>query len=241
MPLGMPGLDFKRMQMRAPINELDKSTIISIFNKDIAPEKKPTIQPGIFQIPRGTFKDPGILIVGGSSWWKETDDGMPLLEIPHSSIQVAHSVVSDWMRGILACDMGDSRPGVFYIPGFPELDKKTGALLPGALKKFLGTPEAVALLEQANIRQNNWFAALVKMGDILWARTNGNPLSVSDDMKLAAKELGYDKAWVRDFQHVAMVNCIACGALKNPAYPVCGSCRAIDHNHPEAKNIKFAV
>lgn len=209
-----------RRTIRATPNPLDKATIISIFPKVMPPEKKPTIQPGIFQIPYGTFTKPGLLVVGPSSWWKETDEGQPLLEIPHSALTVAHSVVRDWAVGLLACDMGDIRPGVFYIPGeITEAD---------LIKKV----EYKALLEQANVRQKNWFAELVRIADTLWARTNGNPLTISDDMKLAAKELGLEKPWIKDFTHISMVNCKACGALKNPAYPVCPNCKSVDN--PEA-------
>lgn len=239
MSIGIPGLDFKRMQIKAPVNPLDKSTVISILPKDLEPERKPTIQPGIFKIPYGTFAKPGVLVVGPSSWWKETDEGQPMLEIPHSSIQIAHSVVRDWMVGILACDMGESRPGVFYIPGSPELDKDDNPT-PEGIKKFLSTPDAIALLEQANRRQRTWYDNLIKIADTLWARSNGNPLTISDDMKLAAKELGRDKPWVKDFQHIQMINCKACGALKNPLYPVCSSCRNVDMDHPQAKDLKFA-
>jgi hypothetical protein len=218
-----------RMAIRAPINPLDVTSIISIFPKVIAPERKHTIQPGVFQIPFGTLAEPGILEVGPSSWWKETDEGQPLLEIPHSSITIAHSIVRDYAIGLLACDMGDKRPGIFYIPGKvtkDDLKKKT---------------EYLALLQQANERQRNWFLDLVKIADVLWARTSGNPLTISDDMKLAAKELTLDKPWVKDFQSFQMINCKACGALKNPIYPVCPSCKAIDDPKKDAElGITFA-
>ena len=225
-----PGIDLKRMTIKAPVNPLDKTTIVSIFPKKMAPEIKPTIQPGVFNLPYGTYENPGLLVVGPSSWWKETDEGQPFLEIPHSSITVAHSVVRDYIVGILACDMADCRPGLFYIPGEITVEKLTTV------------PEYKALLEQANIRQKNWFTALVKMADILWARTNGNPLTISEDMKLAAQQLSLnDKPWIKDFQSIQMVNCKACGSLRNPAYPVCGNCKAVD-DPIKAKelNISFA-
>jgi len=220
--------NLNRQTNRAPVNPLDISTIISIFPKVIAPEKKHTIQPGVFQIPFGRFTKPGLLEVGPSSWWKETDEGQPLLEIPHSSITVAHSVVRDWMVGLLACDMADMRPGVFYVPGrVTEAD----------LKKV----EYLALLEQANTRQRAWFLELVRIADTLWARTSGNPLTISDDMKLAAKELTLDKPWVKDFQSFAMVNCKGCGALKNPLYPVCPNCKLVDDpEKAKAMGLTFA-
>lgn len=224
-----PGLDPKRMTIRAPANEYDKTTLVSILPKKLPPEIKPTIQPGRFEIPYGTFEQPGVLVIGPSSWWKETDVDAPLLEIPHSSLTVAHSVVRDCIVGMLACDMGETRPGIFYVPGVVTSEE---------LKK---EQKYIALLEQYNKYQKNWFAALVKMADVLWARTNGNPLTISDDMKLAAEQLSLkDKPWLKDFISVQMANCVACGALRNPLYPVCPNCKAVDKAQAEKLGIAFA-
>jgi hypothetical protein len=229
MAVGLPGFDLKRMTIRANINPLDVSTIVSIYPKKIT-EVKPTIQPGVFIIPPGTYDKPSLVHIGPSSWWKETDDGQPLLEIPHSSVTVAHSVVRDWLVGILGCDMDSMMPGLFYVPGKVTLDD------------FKKNADYKALFEQANARQRAWFAELVKIADSLWARTNGNPLSISDDMKLAARELSLpDKPWIKDFQNIQMVNCKACGSLKNPQYPVCPNCKAIDDPKRATElGIKFA-
>src|SRR3990167_5640556 len=139
-----PGLGaLARRVIRAPINPLDRSTVISIYPKDIV-EVKHTIQPGIFKIPKGSYKVPSITVIGPSSWWRELDDSQPLLEIPVSSVQVADSIV------ILSKHRTE--------------------------------------LETAKNRQQNWFANLVKIGDTLWSRSNGNPIAISDDMRLAAQE-----------------------------------------------------
>lgn len=224
-----PGIDLKRMTIKAPINPLDVSSIVSILPKFIK-EVKYTIQPGVFIIEKGTFDNPSITVVGPSSWWKEMEEGQPFLEIPHSSIQIAHSVVRDYSVGILGCDMGENRPGLFYIPGRIEA------------KELKTNTNYVALMEQARVRQRNWFGELVKMADVLWARTNGNPLTISDDMKLSAMELGLkDKTWLKDFQTIQMVNCPACGTLKNPNYPVCPNCKAITNAEQATKlGIQFA-
>lgn len=226
---GFPGININRMTIKAPINPLDKASVISIYPRPIH-EVKHTIEPGIFNIPPGTYENPGILVVGPSSWWKETDEGQPLLEIPHSSLQIAHSIVRDYLVSVLACDMGEFRPGLFYIPGVVTA------------KELRDKKEYFALLEQARVRQKKWYEALVKMADILWARTNGNPLTISDDMKLAAQELNLNtKAWIKDFQHIQMVNCPACGTLKNPLYPVCPNCKAVTDKEAAAKlGITFA-
>ena len=205
--------ELKRRTVIAPSNPMDKSTIVSIFPKQII-EKKPTIQPGVFEIPPGSYISPAVLVVGSSSWWKEIDENQPLLEIPHSSVVVADSIIKDYCNGIVACDMADNMPGLFYLPGtFTAEDiKKTHK----------------AELDLANRKQRNWFTALVKMGDALWSRSGGNPLAISDEMKIAARELNFvNKEWLKDSQTMDLVRCVACGHLKNPLFPICSNCKAI--------------
>lgn len=205
--------DYKRRTIRAPVNPLDKSTVVSIFPKHII-ERKCTIQPGVFEIPAGSYEKPAILVVGPSSWWKEIDENQPLLEIPHSSIVVADSIVRDYCNGLLACDMGDNMPGMFFVPGQHSVE---------SIRK-----EHKDKLDAAQQRQNNWYAALARMGDALWSRSNGNPLAISDDMKLAARSLNLiNKEWLKDSQTMELVRCNACGHLKNPLYPICSNCKAI--------------
>lgn len=199
--------------IRAPVNPLDKATVISILDRDIH-EVKHTIQPGRFHLKPGTYENPSLLVVGTSSWWKETDPEQPQLEIPVMAMQVADSIVKDYCNGLLACNMGDAMPGLFYLPGEISLkDVKT---------KF--KPQ----LDEANRKQRGWFEALVKIADILWARTNGNPLSISDEMKLAAQSLNLkDKPWLRDFNTIKLVNCPVCGEMRDEQYPMCKHCRSI--------------
>lgn len=234
-----PGInDWKRRTIRGPINPLDKSTVISIFPKDIE-EKKPTIQPGIFKIPAGTIEKPGILIVGPSSWWRDIDEEQPLLEIPVSSLQIADSVVRDYLNGYLGCNMDSHMPGLFYVMGCKTNQK--------------GEPDAIATqewvkkeykseLEKAYTRQQNWYTLLIKMADSLWARSNGNPLAIADDMRLAARELNLTatKDWMKEFTMIDMVRCKACGSLKNPQFPVCAACHFPDPDHPLTKDIMAA-
>lgn len=205
--------DVKRRTIRAPVNPLDKSTVVSIFPKHIV-ERKHTIQPGVFEIQPGSYDKPSVLVVGPSSWWKEIDENQPLLEIPHSSIQIADSIVKDYCNGVVACDMHDNMPGLFFLPGEWTVDK---------IKK-----EKKAELDAANNRQRNWYTALVRMADALWSRSNGNPLTISDEMKIAARELNFvNKEWLKDSQTMELVRCAACGHLKNPLYPVCSNCKNI--------------
>jgi len=209
-----PGIaDFRKRTIRTPENPLDKCTIVSIYPREID-EIKHTIQPGRFILPAGSYENPAVLVVGSSSWWKDIDENQPLLEIPNSSIQVADSVVKDYCSGILECNMADIMPGIFYIPGsHTTIDIKT---------------KHKVQLDKARDNQLRWYKRLIFVADYLWANSQGNPLAISDDMRLAAKELGQNtKEWLQDFQLTETVRCVACGHLRNPLFPVCPNCKSI--------------
>lgn len=204
---------YRRRAIRGPVNPLDKTTVVSIYPYELN-ETKATITPGYFVIKPGSYDNPSITLIGPSSWWREIDDEQPLLEIPISSIVVADSIIKDYCNGILGCDMSAAMPGLFYIPGEHNLlDVKTN------FKKEL---------DNCKVRQLNWYSALVKLADALWARSSGNPLAISDSMRTAAKELNLTKDWMKDFRMVDNVRCKACGAMLNPTYPVCPTCKAIN-------------
>lgn len=202
--------------IRARINPMDICTIISILPKLIRVEN-PTIQPGEFIIPAGTYEKPSLLHVGPSSWWKETGENEPLLEISEGSVIVASAVTKDWCNGILGCNMGDMIPGFFFIPGRIEL------------LELLNKPENRELLDAANERQNRWLDHLIHIADVLWATSNGNPKAISEDMRLAANLRGVknQKPWMNNYVAAELIPCVACGNLRNPLYPVCQTCNTI--------------
>ncbi len=217
-----------RKVRRSIPNPLDKATIVSIMPVPIS-EVKPSLFPGRFDLEVGSLKDPAILTIGPSFWYYQPPNDGPVMEINHSAVQMADSVIRDYCTGMLGCDMHDKRPGLFFIPG--EVGKKT--VLNTHYKE----------LEVAEIKQKAWFVELVKLGDMLWATGNGNPLVIWDLMRIAARSLGMEsKDWVKDMIAVEKVRCIGCGFLKDPAYPVCPGCKLIDQNHPivKAGELKFA-
>lgn len=223
-----PGFnDARQIPRRAPVNPLDKSTVVSIYPFEVD-ERKETIQPGRFIIPPGSYEHPSLLVVGPSSWWRDVDVEQPLLEIPTSSIQIADSIVADYCKGLLACDMQNSKPGLFYIPGQVTVKE----VVTNHKKE----------LDRAYQNQRNWYAALVKFADSMWSRSNGNPLAISDNMRIAARELGFNtKEWLQDFQNVEMVRCVACGSMRNPLYPICPTCKAVvDVEKAKSLNLKFS-
>ena len=208
-----PFMMLNRRAIKSPSNPLDKATVVSVYPKQIV-EHKHTLQPGQFIIPGGSVEKPGILVVGPSSWWREIDETQPLLEIPVGAILIAESVVKDYANGVIACNMNDMMPGLFFIPG--NVDEKE-----------LKTRYATELIT-ANNKQTKWYQKLIEMGDILWARSNGNPLAISDDMRLAAVELKIqDKPWMKNTQSYKMDNCAACGTLINQSIIVCPNCKVV--------------
>jgi hypothetical protein len=229
MAMGLPGFGQHKV-IRAPVNPMDKSTVVSIFPKRVD-EEKPTIQPGRFVIEPGSYDKPSILVVGTSSWWKELDPEQPHLEIPVSSIQIADSIVKDYCNGILGCNMGDKMPGLFFVPG--EI----------SVKEIKTDLKYKSLLDKAKEYQKNWYMELIQVGDILWSRTNGNPLAINGDMRLAAQELQLkDKPWLKDFSTLELTNCPACGTLRNSSFPVCGNCKTIlDQKRFNELGLKMAV
>lgn len=226
MEFTAPLLNNRRL-IRSVKNPMDRCTIVSIFPKSVD-EIKHTIEPGKFHIEPGSLENPSVLVVGSSSWWRDIDIDQPMLEIPVSSIQIADSVVKDYCNGMLGCNMADSMPGLFFVLG-----EHTPMEITLKYKDSINT---------AKTKQDNWYRILVRLADSLWARSNGNPLVICDEMRLAARSLNFnDKAWLKDFQIAELVRCMACGNMRNPLYPICPTCKAIDPSHPLAGNIKFAV
>lgn len=224
---------FSNKQMtRMPVNPMDRATIVSVY-PDAIVEIKPTLFPGRFIISGARDGDFELLSIGPSSWWKEMEEGQPFLEIPVNAIQLAESFIRDYSNGIMGCNMDDMMPGLFFIPG--EWNKKT------IVTYVRGSDTFPTLLDTARKKQRNWFAELVRIADILWARTNGNPLSISAQARMAAIKLGLNKSWLQDSKAMELSNCRSCGELINPAYPVCKHCKAIiDEAKAKELNLKFA-
>lgn len=227
---GFPGLQAgRRRTNRAPVNPMDKSTIFSIYPKAVH-EVHCTVQPGVFDILPGSVDKPTLLVVGSSSWWKELDDEQPLLEIPNGSVQVADAIVKSYCSGLVAVNMQDSMPGLFWVPGEFNIDNlRTDKKL---IKAF----------ESAKLKQNNWYDAIIKITNSLWARTNGNPLVVSDEARLAAKERKMDDVdWMKSFTMVNRVPCVACGTPRDSKFPVCSVCRHVDMKMAKELGLVFAT
>lgn len=222
---GFPSMrDLNRRTIRGPVNPLDISTIFSIYPRPIR-FKNVTLSPGRWYLEAGSPEKPSSLQLGPSSWFRDVSLDEPLIEITQSSVQIAESLVKDYIGGMFAVNMANCMPGIFFVPGKFTLNK---------LKQ-----EYPTLLGDAITFQFNYYRLLVKYADALWARSNGNPLAIQDEMRMAARALGMqDKDWMKDHAAVGMVPCFACGEFKHPDYAICKTCHSIDPSHPKAAMIQ---
>lgn len=189
----------------------DKSTIFSIFPKLIN-EYKISVFPAHYQIAPGSWEKPSSLVIGTGSWWKDIPESNQLVEVTHNSLEMAESVINDYVIGLLAFTP-EAKPGLFYVPeaiGVEEARKKYAADFDLALQ-----------------RQKNWYLSLVNLADQIWS-VQPNPAAIGNDMRLAAKELGLEtKEWLNNYTVAAMSKCPACGTPRDTNYPVCSSCHMI--------------
>lgn len=197
---------------RAEPNPMDKCTIVSIYPQAIT-ENKPTLTPRTYTIGAGSYDNPAVLTIGSASWWSDLVPEQEPIEVTVNSIVIAESFVQDFVNGMVGFNGIECMPGLFVVLGEHDV---------ASIKK-----NHKDKLDRALRSQRAWFTELVRLADIDWSRTNGNPLVISAQAKMAAEFLQLDKTWMRDFSQLKKVNCIACGELRDPAYPICRHCHHV--------------
>lgn len=215
-------IESRKRQIKQPPIPNDYTTLVSIFPKALT-ARLITCEPGEFILSAGSKEKPSFLTIGSSSWWKDPGFDQPLLEIQIASTRVANSIIADNVGSMINVTLGQKQPGIFSVPGkVTEVSKE--------------------LIEKYDAIQNNWYREMIKTADIDWARHNGNPLAISDDSRLAAQQLGLkDKPWMGDFKTIELVQCVACGSLRNPKFPICPTCNHIvDQKLADSLGIKKA-
>lgn len=199
----------------APVQ--DKCTVVSIVPFPID-EKKPGLYPGHFRIPAAKADDFELLVVERSVHHVYVDHDRGSLTVPVPSDEVARSICQDYTRGQLLYVMGESEPGLFFVPG--EYTSKKAIL--EVIKEKLAA---------AREMQRNWFVKLVKLGDDEWNKYHNHKM-ISDLQRYAAKTLGLQREWNVEGQAEATSFCPACKMVMPTGALICGSCRTIVN--PEA-------
>lgn len=215
--------------IHTPKNPMDVCTIVSVFPKAIK-DNKVTTFPLLPEIPAAIEGEFSLLVVGTTSWFQENQNGGPTIEIPVDSKRTAEAFIRDHVNGLLGFIPEIAAPGLFVC--FGKWDKKSIHSY-----KDPETDESFAeLRKKAEARQKRWYQELIRLSDADWARSNGNPLVICEDAKIAANSLRLDKPWIKDQSVASQTNCPACGFMINAAYPICGNCKAII-NKDKAKEL----
>jgi hypothetical protein len=153
---------------KLPVNPMDRCTIVSLIPKMIT-EYKATLFPGRFTIPAAKPGDFEVFVVEPSSYYLPNPNGdrQPPTEVQVNSIELARSIVQDYLVGILECNMNDRVPGLFWIPG--EFNK-TSILKYVEMANGIPTGRTFqTMLDEAKQKQKNWYFQIVNLADSLWA------------------------------------------------------------------------
>lgn len=218
----------KRVISLLPRNPMDKTTIVSVYPREIV-DIKPTLFPGRFVIPAARLGEFSLLIIEGASYFIPSQiEKQPPTEVQVNSMMLAESILHDSIPAMNLVT-SSSRPGVFCIPG--EWNEKS------ILKyRHADGRSFDELLSLARVWQQEYWTRVIDEADYFWSKSSGNPKTIPEDAKMAAKILGVEKVkpWMHNVVASELVNCRACGEMVNPAYPVCRFC----HAHLDPKKIK---
>ena len=197
------------------IDQQDKSTVISLFPLPIT-EEKPGIYPGRFFIPACTGS-PVLVEIGQSVHYVDVGEDRPMLQVTYPSIEIARSIVEDFIRAQLAVsDDGTVRPGLTWLRGsVSTLDLKS---------------KHAPILKTLQAQHHAWLTELVKLADDDWEKYHKHTV-VSELQRIAARCLGFtgkEKEYLLDFiPEAKSESCPACGSQVSGGIIVCPFCRCI--------------
>lgn len=210
----------------------DVSTVVSILPFAVN-EKKPGLQPGIFQMPAvkdGAFE---LLIVERCNHPVYLDEARPRLNVPDPSDIVAQSIVSDLKVSLPGYNSGIAEPGIGWVPGEFTMDEKGQAL-------FKATHSA--LLKDMQKLQRVWFESLVRTADDDWSRYHRHTF-ITSVQRHAAMVLGLkNKDWMLEQEIVAaMSKCKFCFSQVDPQAIICPTCHGVLNQVEYEKNFVKAT
>jgi hypothetical protein len=171
-------------------------------------EEKPGCHPGYFEIPACLDGKPQTLMVGPSIHHLYIDDERGSITVTIPANRVAASIVNDYISAQLVSSEA-ARPGVFWVSGEFKMTN----------------PTHMALLEEARVKQKNWFVELVKLADDDWSRYKSHRM-ISDIQRYACSALDLEREW-RFKPAPAESKCPACKSSVEPDTIVCPSCRCV--------------
>jgi hypothetical protein len=135
------------------------------------------------------------------------------IKVPVPAIEVAQSIISDYISALLAVDPPEAAPGLIAVRG-DYTDRKE------VNKTFF------AELMQARSCQNRWFQNLVDIADDTWSKTR-SPLGISSLERFAGKSLELKRDWINPTADELLTKCPVCQSSVNPGALKCIACNHI--------------
>ena len=200
------------------MNEQQKAyitTVASIIPFDVR-EEKPGMYPRSYHIAASDGSRPQTIHIDTGHHFVYVDSSRGSLKVPTTSLDIAKSVVNDFIQGQLRV-RPECHPGIFFIPGYVTADD------------ILEDKELSHTLKIVKSKQNLWFKAITQLADDDWQRYAKHTV-ISDFQRTAALHLGLSPAshpWMSPEQIIELPKCPACGAVHQPEIAVCGNCSCI--------------
>jgi hypothetical protein len=198
---------------------LAKATVASILPMKIY-EFKPGVYPASFHIPKANFDLKEIVVhpvfdAVRYQYIGEMHGGTVQHHVP--AFQVANAVVNDYVEAKMCVFNGEepektARPGLIAFEGVFTADEI----------KIQFMKE----IELLFVQQNNWFLRLVQYADDEWTRYQNHKI-ITDEQRLAANCLKFERDWNIDASKAAFIKCQFCQVAISIAAIICSSCKEI--------------
>lgn len=152
-------------------------------------ESKPGLHPGNFIIPqvKNWREDFDILHVGISNYSVYVGAPHFTFTIPELGQRIAESIVRDYIIATFFAEPGVAHPGLFSVPGKLTKDQ---------IKK-----DHAPKLEEARLRQIEWFQRLCLEADNQFEKAKTHNV-ITKFQRIAAAEMGYEATWIPKFTKV---------------------------------------
>lgn len=140
--------------------------------------EKPTLDPGIFEVPAAPYDDLAILHVGISKYRPYFGENFPAILVPELGQTIANSIVYDYINALPAIT-GEAYPGLFVLRNKMHIDQ---------VKKNYADK-----VQEARDAQEQWFWRLILMADDIFPHQGHK--SIMRFQREAAKAMGYKADW----------------------------------------------
>lgn len=193
------------------------ATIVSLLPYDLV-EVKPGLNPRSYRIKKAIGDVFGITHILDNVFYQVNPDPLSdakdvhLIKVPVPAIEIAQSLISDYVGALLAVDPPDAAPGLMVLVG--DLDRKDIAI------------EHAESLQSLYRIQNAWLSNLVMIADDTWAKTK-SPIGISDLQREACRMLEYKRDWLNPLPDEILEKCPICKSAINPGALKCLHCQTI--------------